>query len=158
MKKNRIIAGLSAIMMGATMMASTAMSASAKTVYDTSGAVVGDGGFYTYYDSDGDGTSEWAQAPNRHGIRMYDALIANAIENSDDTYTLTLQSVTVAGIASGSISKISVTTNGDNLISNNQVTLDADTTYYMTLSVTALGFIPIPHGSDPMEIQFRVTE
>ena len=46
MKKNKILAGLSALVMGATMMAGTAMSASAYCIHDENGCVE-DVTFYT---------------------------------------------------------------------------------------------------------------
>lgn len=86
MKKNKILAGLSALVMGATMMAGTAMSASAAGVYtdpDDPTTYVGDGGFWAYYTS----TGSWAAAP--HG--MYDGNIdGDVVDNGDNTVTFDL--------------------------------------------------------------------
>ena len=82
MKKNRIIAGLSAIMMGATMMAGAAMSASVATV---TGDVTGDDAFWAYYDSNGDGTSEWAPAPMGMDDGNIDGDVASTTINNATT-------------------------------------------------------------------------
>lgn len=153
MKKNKILAGLSALVMGATMMAGTAMSASAYCIHDAFGCV-GDGGFYAYYDSDGDGTQEWAPAP--HG--MYDGNITGVIANDNGTYTLTLDEATytitytVNGVehsyqVQGTIDSISTTEGGSNLISNGQVTLAPDTTYYVYV---------VAHNGVWYQLQFRI--
>ena len=58
MKKNKILAGISALVMGATMMAGTAMSASATTFTDHDSNTM-NGTFYAYWDSDyADNTSD----------------------------------------------------------------------------------------------------
>lgn len=49
MKKNKILAGLSALVMGATMMAGTAMSASAATILNSDGTL---NTAATYYDEE----------------------------------------------------------------------------------------------------------
>ena len=89
MKFKKISAALTAITLAATMAAGMAMTASASPVVEN-GVVMGDGGFYAYYDADNDGTSEWAPAP--HG--MYDANIkGDVIYNSTtDTVSFELQS------------------------------------------------------------------
>lgn len=78
MKKNKILAGLSALVMGATMMAGTAMSASAATVYDSSNSAVGDCYFYRYKNN------AWSPAP----YGMDDGNIKNAVYNSNGTITV----------------------------------------------------------------------
>ena len=131
MKKNKILAGLSALVMGATMMAGTAMNASAITVTGNGG----DGGFWSYYDTtpnDGIDNPTWAPAP----YGMYDGNISNAVANGDGTVTLTLTSTTytitdddgniIAVIPNAAITGIydvNDTTYANNLINNNQVTL-----------------------------------
>ena len=78
MKKNRIIAGLSAIMMGATMMAGTAMSAYAADVKDSSNTVIGDCRFYRYKNN------AWSVVP----YGMDDGNIVNAQMQSDGSIKL----------------------------------------------------------------------
>ena len=66
MKKNKILAGLSALVMGATMMAGTAMSASAADVYtdlENPSTYVGDGVFFAYYSPQHNGNYTWTNAP-----------------------------------------------------------------------------------------------
>lgn len=125
MKKNKILAGLSALVMGATMMAGTAMSASAYCIHDGNDNCVEDVGFYAYY---GGG---WSPAP----YGMYDHNIADAVNNGDGTYTLDLQTGTFTipyvGDISGSISFIGESQNGTNLIVNDEVTLTENVTYQL---------------------------
>ena len=136
--KKKILAALSALTLGATMMAGTAMSASAADVYcDCNGTstLCGDGGFYAFYQS----TGTWGAAP--HG--MYDANIASAQCDCDtETVTLTLQNASFdfngdgVADASGYISTITELDGTTNLINNNTVTLENGTHYYVTVMVT----------------------
>ena len=127
MKSKKIISALSALVMGATMMAGTAMSASAYCIHDGNGECVEDVQFYAFYDSDNDGTSEWAPAP--HGMDTVN--IASATNNGGGSYTLTLRTGTLSFNQyfniQGTITCVSENeydTDG-NMIENNQVTLDA---------------------------------
>ena len=75
MKSKKLMAALSALTLGATMMGGMAMTASAKAV---TGDVTGDGGFYAYYYGTDDGTNyslDWHPAPGD----MYDGLISGTV-------------------------------------------------------------------------------
>ena len=144
MKKNKILAGLSALVMGATMMAGTAMSASAADVYDLNDNYVGDGGFYTIWEdtnNDGvvDGNDDYTRAPYKHGIDMYDDMIDEIVDNGDGTYDVTFKPVTVYGIATGTISSVKDASNNE-LLNSGTATIYANTEYVITVDIT-LGFI-----------------
>ena len=148
MKSKKIISALSALVMGATMMAGTAMSASAYCIHNENGCAE-DVLFYAYYDSDNDGTSEWAPAP--HGMDTVN--IASATNKNDGTYTLSLRTGTLTFGSyyqiEGTITCISEEEGNEdgNLIANNQVTLSANTSYWIQVDV---------HGSTVWyEIQLR---
>lgn len=138
MKKfKRISSAAVAAATAALMVVGTGFSAMAATVYDKDGQVVGDGGFYSYWDSDGNGTKEWAKAP----YGMYDANIAGAIDNGDGTVTLTLKEGTfeitdgegnVIRTFTGTITGIYVVDDEDhedNLVSGNSVTINIGQEY-----------------------------
>ena len=151
MKKNKILAGISALVMGATMMGSMAMTASAKTFTTYSGGTA-DGGFWAYYDTDGDGTKEWAVAPTKFGINMYDATISSITDNNG-TYTLGLQTAGNS-FTSGTVTSISTSNGGSNLINNNSVTLSTNTVYYMTVNAKLLG---VTVHTSTMQVKFVVS-
>lgn len=138
MKKNKILAGLSALVMGATMMAGTAMSASAFCIHDEDGCV-GNGGFYTIWqDTNGDGVVDESDDYTAAPYGMYDGNITDVVVNGGGSYTISLgigtYTVPIQGQPTevqGDIDIISSTVNGTNMISNNQVTLYANTVYYM---------------------------
>ncbi len=143
MKKNKILAGISALVMGATMMAGTAMSASAADVYtdpDDTTTYVGDGGFYAYYYGTDDGvtyTLDWHKAP--HG--MYgDFIDGDVIDNGDGTVTFNTGIVTLMG-TEGYIYQLMM--NGANAISDTDndgypetVTMYKDTVYTLGVMST----------------------
>ena len=72
MKSKKLMAALSALTLGATMMGGMAMTAGAYCVHDEDDNCVADIGFYTYWrDNNNDGTINWNDAePAPHG--MYD--------------------------------------------------------------------------------------
>lgn len=152
MKKNRIIAGLSALMMGATMMSGAAMSASAKS-FTPAGGGTADGGFWAYYDTDGDGTKEWAVAPTKFGIDMYDATINTITDNTSNSYTIGLKT---AGntFVSGTVTSIRASSTGPNLISGNSVTLNSNVVYYMDVDAKLMG---VTVHTSTMEVKFVVS-
>ncbi len=148
MKKNKILAGISALVMGATMMAGTAMSASAADIYNSTGTTViiadekaadgtpvhGGGFYYADVDSFDDITSSttWTYAP----MGMYDGEIDKAKQNSSTSYTLDLKALSVYGI-SGTISSL-VDEDGTEYVSNSTATIAPDTPYYLTVSIPAI--------------------
>lgn len=129
MKKfKRVSSALAAVAMAACMAVGTGLSASAAAVYDANENIVGEGGFYAYWDSDDNGTSEWAAAP----YSMYDANIAYATYNGNGTVTLTLQEgtfTTPRGEVKGSITGLYEVGSKDNLIEGNVVTLTVGAEY-----------------------------
>ena len=111
MKKNKILAGLSALVMGATMMASTAMSASAATILNSDGTL---NTAATYSDANctqpitGGGFqakmgNNWVNAPhgmfdfNIAGIGSY----AHAVQFTDSTNTSVAMDLQVADFVIG---------------------------------------------------------
>lgn len=158
MKKNKILAGISALVMGATMMAGTAMSASAADVYDLNDNYVGDGGFYTIWEdtnNDGvvDSNDDYTRAPYKHGINMYDDMIDEIIDNGDGTYTVTFKSLTVYGVATGSVTSVKDASGAEKLASGT-ATIYANTDYTLTISIT-LGFVHV--GGPTVDAQLRIT-
>ena len=101
----KITAAVAALSMATTAFASTAMSASATTFTDYNNNLK-NGSFYAYWDSDGDGDSEWAAAP----YGMDDGNILAVTDNGDGTYELELQDATftlpVIGSKTGYISSL----------------------------------------------------
>lgn len=97
MKKfKKLTAALSALVMGATMMASTAMSASAKS-FTPYGGGTADGGFYTIWentdgDGDVDGDDDYTPAPTMYGITAFaeSSSEENTETLSPGTYVTTL--------------------------------------------------------------------
>lgn len=150
MKKNRIIAGLSAIMMGATMMAGTAMSASATNVSGTNL----DGSFYCYYYLNG--TYGLYPAP----FNMDDANIsAITYDSNTSKYTLTLTSAVYDNGAAGYISDIE-DANGDSVVTSfsgdmaTSADLYADGVYSLSLVPTSGNF---GQGmTNPITVYFKV--
>lgn len=78
MKSKKLMAALSALTLGATMMGGMAMTANAATVTDSTDSVVGDCSFYRYKNN------AWSAAP----YGMDDGNITDAFLNDDGTITL----------------------------------------------------------------------
>lgn len=152
MKKNKILAGISALVMGATMMAGTAMSASAFCIHDEDGCV-GNGGFYALWqDTNGDGVVDESDDYTAAPYGMYDGNITGVVVNSNGTYTLTLGTATYTvpihgqpTQVQGSISAIK-DSNGDDKLVNGVATLSTTETY--TLYVSAMSY--------PVSVKFHV--
>ncbi|MEE5994166.1 MAG: hypothetical protein V3G42_13180 [Oscillospiraceae bacterium] len=100
MKSKKLIAALSALTLGATMMAGTAMSASAITVTNNGG----DGGFYTIWqDTNNDGTVDFNDEYTKAPGTMYDGLICSAEQDEDNDVELILQSITQTTSSGGTV-------------------------------------------------------
>ncbi|MCR4640214.1 hypothetical protein [Ruminococcus sp.] len=165
MKKNKILAGLSALVMGATMMAGTAMSASAADVYTDPEDVttyVGDGGFCS------------ASSGNQAPFGMYDGSILTPVTYDESTgdveFDLCVQTYQIGGFipVKGYVSSIVETGTTANLITNldtssfssstangtyaGSVVLNVNKTYNLTVT-TLFGNISMPN----VEVVFAIT-
>lgn len=154
MKKNKILAGLSALVMGVTMMAGTAMSASAADVnyLSNSNAIVMAAAQYTSYTEAHFYTSSGNLAP----LGMDDGCFASVSTNTTtgDT-TIVLQSYTWLGIT-GTITSVK-TTSGTELVNSagTAIVVPASLGDSFTVSVTFGGQLAtaikyIPGMSNPM--------
>lgn len=162
MKKNKILAGLSALVMGTTMMAGTAMTASAFSFNDANNNPK-DGGFYTIWEDtsgDGvvDGNDDYTPAPTMYGINMYDGMITDITDNDDGTYDVELDSVTAYLIGTGEIT--SITDNSTNIqIYDSSVdtvaTLLTNHDYTIVVDVWIAGIFH--QGTHNKTVQFRVS-
>lgn len=152
MKSKKIISALSALVMGATMMAGTAMSASAISISNTNPQLYG--GF----------CAQWQGAnftPAPYG--MYDGEIFSATYNSaTGKYDLVLQAIpgygSLIGITTVQLNKNDYASdqeyldaiNAINLIDDDEVSLYADTTYYYYASTH--------HNGSPFQFKTSTTE
>ena len=147
-KMKKISALVTALAMSATMAAGMALNAGAYCIHDGDDCVE-DVTFYTYYSS----TSSWAPAP--HGMDTVN--IADATDNGDGTYTLTLRTGTLTfGTyyqVEGTITSVSTTEGGTNLISGDSVTLSTGSTYYILVAVDNAA-----HTSTWYPVQLHVEE
>jgi hypothetical protein len=148
MKKNKILAGLSALVMGATMMAGTAMSASAASVYNGQN-YVGNGHFCTWNDANNNGVVDTGELTV---ITHADGLInGNVTVNVDGTAKITLQEMTYHGLT-GEVTAIEdanglpVTIN-----SNNEVNLAFNTLYTLYID-----FSGSHQGGNPTDVVFAI--
>ena len=111
--KKKILAALSALTLGATMMAGTAMSASAITVTNNGG----DGKFYFTYNN---GVS-WMALPHS------DSFVASATENTDGSVTLVFQTAAIYNTTTGEYEHgyVSAVYDDGSLISDSLTTIDS---------------------------------
>ena len=166
MKKNKILAGISALVMGATMMAGTAMSASATTFTDHDSNTM-NGTFYAYWDSDDDGDKEWAEAPYSMGdaniysiteVAEYDDTDPNVVTGyhydlslGEATYTI---SIPLIGNPSGYISALSEKDTGTSVLG----TLASDhSTTATPIYATDLTGVDLTNENDAGLIKYSMT-
>ena len=147
----KITSAIAALAMAATM-GMSALSASAACVHFNN-TCLGELTIVTYWDSDGNGTPEWAAPP--HDL---DGLFTDTIINSTN-------GVITVNFGSTTIYDITATVNGiydtyaeaiaadpdDNYVNNNAATVALNTQYYLTLNYNG------HPGGNPMPVMFVTT-
>lgn len=133
MKMMKKISTMAIAAMAATMAVGSGISSYAANVVDSTGAVIADGGFYSYWDSDKDGTKEWAAAP----YGMYDGNIDGDVyyDASTNTVIFTLKDgvyTTPIGEVSGSVVDITDSTGKSAIDKDGIVTMVVGEEYTLT--------------------------
>lgn len=152
MKLTKKITSAIAALAMATTMGMSALSASAACVHEN-GSCEGELNIYTYWDSDGNGTSEWAAPPH-----TLDGLFTDTIINSTNgVITVNFGSTTIYGTTAtvngiyDTYAKAVAADPDYNYVSANAATVSLDTEYYLTLNYNG------HPGGTPMLVKF-VTE